>query len=107
MQKTQLQQGDVLLRRVTIDISKAEKVKRDKRGIVLAEGEVTGHFHGIENCEDAELIKIGEKMLLSVSKPVDLKHQEHGTITIEPGVWEVGGVVEYDYFQEMQRRVID
>ena len=61
---TQLQQGDVLLKRVeNINIQDGKKAKRDPRGIVLAEGEVTGHYHGIECDEsEAELIQIGEKM---------------------------------------------
>lgn len=103
----QLQQGDVIVRRVTLDISKAKKVSPDKRGVVLAEGEATGHYHGIENIEDAELYRIGEQMILSVKNPVDLKHQEHGTVTIEPGIWEIGIVREYDYFKQMERKVID
>lgn len=108
MKTKQLQQGDVLLTRITKEqLKNAVKVPMDKRGIVLAEGEVTGHYHGIEEIEDAELYRIGEKMLLSVKEPVELKHQEHGPITIEPGVWEIGIVREYDYLTQMVRSVVD
>lgn len=104
-----IQQGDVILHKTNIDISNAVKVDKDKRGIVLAEGEHTGHYHGIEVEEDeAELIKIGEKMLLHVkTDSVTLKHQEHGPITIDKGVWEVGQVVEKDWLNDMVRKVVD
>lgn len=103
-----IQQGDVTLRKVTKEeLKQAVKVKNDKRGVVLAEGEVTGHYHGIEEVEDAELYRIGERMLLSVEKPVQLKHQEHHAITIEPGIWEIGIVREWDYLKGMSAPVVD
>ena len=34
-------------------------------------------------------------------------HQEHKPITLSPGIWEVGRVQEYDYFQKMVRKVQD
>lgn len=107
--KNQLQQGDVVLQRVDIDISQASKVKKDSRGIVLAEGEVTFHYHGIE-CEedDAELIRIGERMLLNVkAESVTLKHQEHKPVKIDRGIWEFGQVIEKDWFMNMVRKVVD
>lgn len=30
---------------------------KDGRGIVLAEGEHTGHYHGIDNCEGVVLLE--------------------------------------------------
>lgn len=104
-----IQQGDVILNKVDIDLIGGTKIKKDSRGIVLAEGEATGHFHGIDVEEDeAELIKIGERMLLNVkAKSVTLKHQEHKPLTIEKGVWEVGQVVEKDWLNDMVRKVVD
>jgi hypothetical protein len=109
MNKNQVQQGDVILNRVNLNISKATKVKKNNRGIVLAEGEATGHYHGIEVEEsEAELIQLGEKMLLNVkADSVTLKHQEHKPITIDKGVWEVGQVVEKDWLNNMVRKVVD
>jgi hypothetical protein len=107
--KNQLQQGDVLLKKVNIQIpAKATRVK-DKRGIVLAEGEATGHYHGIDVDEDeAELIRIGEKMLLNVKvDSVTLNHQEHNPVTIGKGTWEVGQVVEKDWLSGMVKKVVD
>lgn len=109
MNKNQIQQGDVLLNKVNINITDAQKIKQDNRGIVLAEGEATGHYHSIEVWEDeAELIRIGEKMLLNVkADSVILKHQEHGSIEIDKGIWEIGQVVEKDWLSGMVNPVRD
>lgn len=105
--KSQLQQGDVLLKPIATLPKGATLVKPSKRGHVLAEGEVTGHHHRIEEIEDAELYREGERMLLAVEKETRLTHEEHGTITVPPGVYEIGIVREWDYLAEMERKVVD
>ena len=101
----QIQQGDVTLIRV-------ESLPNGTHSIittghcVLAEGEHTGHAHTINN-EDAELIRIGERMLLRLGSVATLTHQEHGPIILDPGIYEVGRISEYDYFAEMTRSVAD
>lgn len=82
-----------------------QKVVSRKR-LVLAEGEHTGHSHVIED-DDAELIRIGERMVLKLTKPATVVHEEHKPITLAPGVWEIGRVQEYDWFSKMQRQVMD
>lgn len=42
-----VRQGDVLLIPITVDIEKLEDAPKDARGIVLAEGETSGHYHAI------------------------------------------------------------
>ena len=108
--KTMVQQGDCLLCKTdNIDISNATKIKKDQRGVVLAEGEVSGHYHVIDVDEDeAELIQLGEKMLLNVNADsVTLTHQEHNPIVIERGIWEFGQVVEKDWLSGMVNPVRD
>ena len=103
--KNTAQQGDVLLNKLTkLPNGEAKVISKGK--MVLAEGEVTGHYHGIEET-DSELIQIGEKMILNLKNTATLFHQEHNPITLEPGLWEVGRVQEYDYFSMMQRPVAD
>ena len=98
------QQGDVLLRR--LQHMPEGDVKSVERGhLVLAHGE-SGHSHVIED-DEAELIQIGERMLLKLTKSATVVHEEHKPIQLAPGVWEVGRVKEYDYFQHMARQVID
>lgn len=72
---------------------------------VLAHGE-HGHSHVVED-DEAELIQIGERMLLTLVSPATIKHAEHGPIRLSSGIWEVGQVKEFDWFQKMERRVID
>jgi hypothetical protein len=78
-----------------------------KPSVVLAEGEVTGHYHLLDasSCKvggptdgTAYPLEIAEKdgtMFLRVAEPMPLKHQEHGTITVEPGIYKVIRQVEY------------
>ena len=105
--KTNAQQGDVLLKRISKMPTGEQKILSKGR-CVLAEGETTGHYHGIDVAEtDAELIQIGEQMILALAAPATLNHQEHGPITLDAGLWEVGKVNEYDYFAQMKKKVVD
>lgn len=104
--KRKLQQGDVLLKRVD-DIPKgAKKVVRKAKGFVLAEGEVTGHAHVIVE-DDIGVSELDGVMYIKTDKLVDLTHEEHGTITIEPGIWKRDIVKEFDAFDEEARNVKD
>ena len=98
------QQGDILLRRLDKMPSGNRKVVSKGR-CILAHGE-SGNIHLIEQ-DDAELIAIGERMLLSIEAPAEVTHGEHGTQTLAPGVWEIGRVREKDWFTEMVRPVQD
>jgi hypothetical protein len=99
------QQGDVTLRRLdAIPAGKHKTISRKR--CVLAEGEVTGHCHAVEESE-AELIQIGERILLKLERTATVTHQEHKPIMLSPGIWEVGRVQEYDYYSKMARPVQD
>ena len=99
------QQGDVLLKKLTAFPAGERKII-SKNKMVLAEGETTGHFHGIEE-SDSELIQIGDVMVMDLKSSATLTHQEHGPITLDAGLWEVGRVQEYDYFSKMKQQVVD
>lgn len=98
------QQGDVCLTPLPSFPTGEKRVTATKR-CVLAHGE-SGHSHVVEG-EDAELIQIGERMLLKLTKEATVKHEEHHAITLEPGIWEIGRVKEYDYLSRMARNVQD
>jgi hypothetical protein len=107
----QKQQGDTLYEASATELAvmpegDRKKVQRTKRGIVIAEGEHNGHAHVIED-DEAELIQIGERMLLILTKPATVKHDEHGPISLEPGIWEIGRVREKDWLNDMVRTVAD
>lgn len=96
-----LQQGDVL-------IKSTQRVKGKKVGhLTLAKGEATGHHHTITK-GDATLYEQDGTLYLHVeSEKATLTHQEHKTIEIPKGDWEIGIVREYDHFAEEARRVAD
>ena len=108
MNNNQKQQGDVLLLKIGTIPQMAKELKRGEY-VVLAEGETTGHFHGIKE-EGVVLLESpdGKRYVHnSTKKTVLLIHQEHKPIKVNPGIWEIGIVREYDYFQEMERKVVD
>lgn len=102
--KLNAQQGDVLAVKLDRLPCGSQKIAA-KSHIVVAHGE-SGHSHVID-CDDAELIQIGERMLLRLGSPATMVHEEHKPITLSPGIWEIGRVQEYDYFSKMKRDVRD
>lgn len=102
--KSTAQQGDVVLRKLD-KMPEGEPNKIIRKRLVLAHGE-SGHSHVIED-DEAELIEIGERMLLKLTRAATVVHEEHKPIRLSPGVWEIGRVREYDYFQHMSRQVMD
>lgn len=106
----QIQQGDVLFMCVD-DIPEEMELKRVdmKMGrYVFAEGEATGHHHscladpGIELYEDTN-----GTLWCTTDRETTVTHQEHGPITLEPGTYKVGKVVEADPFEDVIREVAD
>jgi hypothetical protein len=102
--KSTWQQGDVLGRKLD-KLPEGEQKTVATRRLVVAHGE-SGHSHVIED-DEAELIQIGERMLLKLEKRATIVHEEHKPITLEPGIWEIGRVKEYDWFSKMKRQVVD
>lgn len=102
----QQQQGDV-----TLDVAKIPAMAKIIRGLVLAEGEATGHAHRLKVSDGvtAELLcEEGGDLYLRVSGgSVELVHEEHAPQVIEQGEYRVGRVLEYDYETEEARRVQD
>jgi hypothetical protein len=116
-----LQQGDVLLHCQKIPKSATEVITNP----VVEYGEHTGHAHRLsfdmagafkENhgggeapltkCRILKDPKSGERYL-KVDETVDLNHEEHKTISIPPGEYRIGRVLEYDHFAEEARVVQD
>lgn len=108
--KKQGQQGDVLIMRVTKLPVGAKRLAVDKRGVVLAEGEHTGHHHRAANCEGLALMEApgGTRFVVNeTNQPVTITHEEHKPVTVEPGIWQIGQVQEKDWFADMVRTVRD
>ncbi len=95
------QQGDVLIKKVS-EI-KGKKLKH----LCLAEGELTGHSHTITKGE-AELFEHKGTLFLRVnSDSAEVTHQEHKTIVLSKGFYQIDKVREYDHFLEESRKVQD
>lgn len=101
----QNQQGDVLMKRIGNLPNGAKELERQNGRIVVMHGE-QGHTHAIDDVGAMFYEKDGKHYLVA-TKPVALVHEEHHTQIVEPGIWEIGQVKEYDYFQEMERTVKD
>lgn len=115
------QQGDVLLIRVTEkefnEAKLKDKVSKHKTRAVLAEGEETGHYHAIYNedvpenttvtlCKSHHYRRDNDGLIIE-NNPVQLKHEEHNTITLPPGFYLQKIVREFDHISGRTRGVID
>lgn len=94
-----IRHGDVIL--VPSEVPPGTKPVRRVRGrLVLAEGEATGHAHVIEDA-DARLVCAEEAeelrmwLLVEAAAPVALTHEEHATLLVPPGTYEVRRAREY------------
>ena len=97
MQKP-FRQGDVLIIPVAKTPGDLEQIARDNGRVVLAYGEVTGHAHAIKDARaalfrDPKLAAVF--MHVSGDAPVALEHEEHATIHLPPGDYEIRRQREY------------
>ena len=67
--------------------------------LVLLEGEATGHAHTVSP-EHATLVTAEQagqlRAWLTLTAPAELEHQEHATILVPAGVYEVIRQVEFE-----------
>jgi hypothetical protein len=100
MKKQNYRHGDVILIPSTVPEKAIEK-----KGLTLAEGEVTGHSHRISEGA-AQMFKFNEKTYLRVTSPLAaLVHEEHKRIDLPCGDFEV--IIQQDYEPEGWKRVRD
>ncbi|MFX1538865.1 MAG: hypothetical protein ACFFDI_32155 [Promethearchaeota archaeon] len=100
-----VRQGDLLLRKVSKLPRRAKNVKSD----VILEGEATGHAHRIMNGEIFRfwLETSGNQLFVKADKGAMLVHEEHASIDLEAGVYEVIRQREYDPDTETTQWVMD
>jgi hypothetical protein len=100
-----VRQGDLLLKKVEKLPKRAKTVKSD----VVLRGEATGHAHRIMN---GELFRFwsqtsGDQLFVKADKGTTLVHEEHASIDLAPGVYEVIRQREYDPETETTQWVMD
>jgi len=101
-------QGDVLIVSVDNIPEDVKEISRTKRGVVLAEGEVTGHAHRIPSRHVNLYRSETDARYLRVMgpAPVALRHEEHTTVKIPPGNYRV--IIHQEYQPgELPRQVED
>lgn len=104
-------QGDVPI----IKIAKLSDNAKKTNNRTVAYGEVTGHHHTIYGeCEVYETKREIEGQLFPglevvVTETVELRHQEHDTIEMIPGIYFIPspGHQQVEYDGENERRVLD
>lgn len=97
------QQGDVLIKPVA---RIPEGAKPSPAGRVLREGEATGHAHVAVDAE-VKLYIVGDRLFMDAPTGTEIVHEEHKTVAVPPGTYEISGVREYDHFAEEARAVLD
>ena len=121
MSYIKMQQGDVLLLKVSEETFNAKnlsnRTNQHNERAVLAEGEATGHYHavymddllegaGVTLCKGGEHSRQNEGIIV-IGAPVEVRHEEHNTITLEPGFYLQRIVNEFDHISGITRRVAD
>src|SRR5690606_10531687 len=103
--KNVLQQGDVILK----PVKKLPKGLTKLESKVLQLGEVTGHKHQFKPTDQVELyidpdnvssetrITPDEGKFIIVGNVAYLRHEEHKPVRVEPGIYQVDIVREFDY----------
>lgn len=111
----QFRQGDVFLKKCD-DLPELEtnpffsiEGEEIEGFIILAHGEATGHKHAIKIEDDnVSLFKCSandNRFFLIVKTESDLKHEEHSTIKVPPGKYQV--IRQREYTPESIRYVAD
>jgi hypothetical protein len=103
-----IRHGDVLIFSTVVKLpAEARMVPPGARGIVLAEGEVTGHAHRIADVAGAVLYEWNGGRYLDVVAVagVTLRHEEHHAVTIPKGLHEIK--IQREYSPEGWRYVAD
>lgn len=107
---TQKYQGDVLILK-GIELPKLNFQPLTDKGLVVEEGEVSGHLHKVQVKDRANLKNISfaqdEKgyYLKIDSGSAVLTHPEHDTIELTKGIYFFGSQFEYDEIED--RKVVD
>lgn len=109
MKTIQKQQGDICFESAKIPEG-AKKVERT----FFAEGE-GHHVHEPSNLNNIEWFEYDDKTYFKVLKNIKVEHNvkgikakgEHGGFELPIGEYIYENINEYDYFNEMKRKVVD
>lgn len=74
-------------------------------GKVLAEGEVTGHSHRLQNTDVLE--REDGVRIFDVAEKETVVHEEHGAVVLPAEQYACDRVIEQDHFADAARKVTD
>lgn len=98
--QTQFRQGDLLFVRQEV---RPEAPLTTRQSNVIVEGETTGHAHRLTR---GSILEAPDGALyLDVTQTTQVLHEEHGPITLDPGLWLV--MRQREYSPEAIRTVVD
>jgi hypothetical protein len=98
MKQFTARQGDVLIKRIAKLPGELTPVPLDDGRVILAYGEVTGHAHAVVGEVEllaSDLEEMELRFLRVEGEMAEVVHEEHGTITLPPGDYEVRRQREY------------
>jgi len=102
----QVAQGDVLFTPVKQIPATVRPMAAEGGRYIFARGEATGHHHSSAAGTCALNLDEGGVMFLTVEELTEVRHQEHGTVVLEPGVYRVDKQQEVDVWGDW-RAVLD
>ncbi len=104
--KNSARQGDVYVIGINDIPKNYTEIKEDeKKGIILAHGEVTGHAHAIKNTYGIKMVASNEKTFLMAIKNFEVTHEEHYKFNMPFGNYRV--IKQKEYIQKTEREVTD
>ena len=96
-------QGDIYIE----SVSSIPEGAAEKPDTVLADGELTGHQHRIQDIRSAIVFEgRGQLFVNVVAEDADVIHEEHGTIHLKRGMYRVWRQREYDPRLEVRQRIV-
>jgi hypothetical protein len=95
----QHRQGDVLFTKIA---ELPEETLVQRTGHIIVEGEATGHAHRLTV---GVILEGRTGIYLKTDQPTEVVHEEHHTIQLEPGYWQV--LRQREYHPEGIRQVMD
>lgn len=99
----QYRHGDIFL--IEIEDIPNDAVATSNR--VLAEGETTGHKHQLVGGNVTTFMNNGQSVAIEVLDLTNLVHEEHKSITIPKGIYEVRRERDYNPYDTTSRTVRD
>ena len=85
-------QGDLLF----VEIKNIPKDAQHQKDGIIAKGEVTGHSHRIRQQQQAVLLVAAGIAYIKALRDTEIDHEEHNTIILPSGNWEVKRQQEYE-----------